>query len=113
MLLIRDGWGFSENSKGNAIFHAFKPFDDFLLKETPQTLLICHGEKVGLPAGFQGSSEVGHMNMGAGRIVEQEVTRIFSALKAKLLFCATYIFRGQENHWEILCTDPSFRTAAR
>ncbi|MBN1355696.1 2,3-bisphosphoglycerate-independent phosphoglycerate mutase [bacterium] len=86
MLVVRDGWGYSEKTEGNAIYHANKPFDDYLLNHTRQALLSCHGENVGLPPGFQGSSEVGHMNMGAGRIVEQEVTRIFRAIQEGSIF---------------------------
>ncbi len=86
MLIIRDGWGYSEQSEGNAILHAARPFDRYLLASTSGILLACHGEQVGLPPGFQGSSEVGHLNMGAGRIVEQEVTRIFSAMADESLF---------------------------
>ncbi len=86
LLIVRDGWGYSTTQKGNAILNAKKPFDDFLLSETPSVLLGCHGPDVGLPDGFQGSSEVGHLNMGAGRIVTQEVTRIFSAIQDGSLF---------------------------
>lgn len=86
MLVIRDGWGYSEQGRGNAIMHAKRPFDRNLLETTPQVLLTCHGQEVGLPPGFQGSSEVGHLNMGAGRIVEQEVTRIFKAISDGTLF---------------------------
>lgn len=86
LLIIRDGWGYSEVEKGNAILNAETPFDDWLQRETAQVLVTCHGEKVGLPPGFQGSSEVGHLNMGAGRIVEQEVTRIFHSIKTQEIF---------------------------
>ncbi len=86
MLIVRDGWGYSRKTDGNAIHHGNTPFNDYLKQNTPQILLKCHGEEVGLPEGFQGSSEVGHLNMGAGRIVEQEVTRIFAALKDRSLF---------------------------
>ena len=86
LLVIRDGWGYLEKEEGNAIRQANVPFDQYLLTNTEQVLLQCHGEAVGLPPGFQGSSEVGHMNMGAGRIVEQEVTRIFRAIQDGSLF---------------------------
>ena len=86
MLMIRDGWGYTAKSEGNAILNADTPFDDWLQSETAQVLVTCHGEKVGLPEGFQGSSEVGHLNMGAGRIVEQEVTRIFQAIQSQEIF---------------------------
>ena len=80
-LIVRDGWGFSENKEGNAIAAAKTPFDDHLNKNYKPVLLKAHGPAVGLPEGFQGSSEVGHMNMGAGQIVIQEVTRINNMLE--------------------------------
>jgi 2,3-bisphosphoglycerate-independent phosphoglycerate mutase len=86
MLVIRDGWGHSIKESGNAILQAKTPFDDYLNSLPMKTLLDCSGESVGLPDGFQGSSEVGHLNMGAGRIVEQEVTRIFNSIKNNELF---------------------------
>lgn len=86
LLIIRDGWGYTKRSAGNAILNADTPFDDRLADQSPGVLLTCHGEKVGLPHGFQGSSEVGHLNMGAGRIVVQEVTRIFDAITRKDIF---------------------------
>ncbi len=86
MLVIRDGWGYSTRKSGNAILNADTPFDDSLAAQSPWAMLTCHGEKVGLPHGFQGSSEVGHLNMGAGRIVVQEVTRIFEAITQGELF---------------------------
>ncbi len=86
LLIVRDGWGYSTKQTGNAIFSAKTPFNDWLETATAKTLLSCHGEAVGLPQGFQGSSEVGHLNMGAGRVVEQEVTRIFNAIQNKDLF---------------------------
>ncbi len=86
MLIVRDGWGYSTKQNGNAILAAKTPFNDWLETATAKALLSCHGEAVGLPKGFQGSSEVGHLNMGAGRIVEQEVTRIFNAIQNRELF---------------------------
>lgn len=86
MLIIRDGWGYSETTKGNAIAQADTPYDDWLNTRPAQVLLSCHGPDVGLPEGFQGSSEVGHLNMGAGRIVVQEVTRIFESIRDASIF---------------------------
>jgi len=80
-LIIRDGWGRNDNPKGNAVLAAKKPFVDSLLDKYPWTLLDASGEPVGLPAGYQGSSEVGHLNMGAGRIVIQELKRIDDGLR--------------------------------
>ena len=75
-LIVRDGWGFNENPKANAVLAASTPNIDRYKKEYPWTLIEASGEAVGLPAGFQGSSEVGHLNMGAGRVVIQELKRI-------------------------------------
>lgn len=76
MLMILDGWGISEKTEGNAIAQAEKPCYDRLLKEYPYTVLEASGEAVGLPEGQMGNSEVGHLNIGAGRVVYQELTRI-------------------------------------
>jgi len=86
LLIVRDGWGFTKDVKGNAIKAANTPFDDLLNKKYTPVLLEAHGRSVGLPDGFQGSSEVGHMNMGAGRIITQEVTRINDLLESHDFF---------------------------
>ncbi|MDL2227038.1 2,3-bisphosphoglycerate-independent phosphoglycerate mutase [Deltaproteobacteria bacterium OttesenSCG-928-M10] len=80
-LIIRDGWGRNDNPRGNAVMAAKKPYIDSLLEKYPWTLLDASGEPVGLPDGYQGSSEVGHLNMGAGRIVIQELKRIDDGLR--------------------------------
>jgi 2,3-bisphosphoglycerate-independent phosphoglycerate mutase len=85
-LIIRDGWGASDGLNGNAVHAANTPNDDRYLKQCPHTLLDCSGQPVGLPGGYQGSSEVGHLNMGAGRVVVQELTRIDEALRTGALF---------------------------
>ena len=72
-LIVLDGVGHNENPKGNAVQSAHTPNLDFYKKNYPWTLLDASGESVGLPPGFQGSSEVGHLSMGAGRIVIQEL----------------------------------------
>ncbi len=77
LLIVRDGWGIGDpNDKFNAVKAAKTPNIDFYLKNYPNTVLDASGEAVGLPKGYQGSSEVGHLNMGAGRIVIQELKRI-------------------------------------
>ncbi len=76
VLTVLDGWGYSAETKGNAIALARKPNYDRLLKTFPNTLIHTSGPFVGLPEGQMGNSEVGHMNMGAGRIVQMDVTRI-------------------------------------
>ncbi len=76
VLIIRDGWGVNPNPDQNAIANAHTPNTDSLLNKYPSTILDASGKAVGLPEGYQGSSEVGHLNIGAGRIVEQEITKI-------------------------------------
>jgi len=87
-LIIRDGWGLNENSRSNAVLAARTPNMDAYKKMYPWTILECSGEAVGLPPGYQGSSEVGHLNMGAGRIVVQELKRIDDELQSGVLFKA-------------------------
>ncbi|MFQ5659815.1 MAG: 2,3-bisphosphoglycerate-independent phosphoglycerate mutase [Gammaproteobacteria bacterium] len=76
ILIILDGWGYSENINYNAIHSAKKPVWDRLWDEYPHTLINASGTEVGLPGNQMGNSEVGHMNIGSGRIIEQEFTRI-------------------------------------
>ena len=80
-LIILDGWGHGENSNSNAIYRAKTPFIDSLYKKFPNSELITHGEMVGLPKDQMGNSEVGHMNIGAGRIVNQDLLRINKDIK--------------------------------
>ena len=82
-LLILDGWGHGNKSKSDAIFNANTPFIDSLEKTYPNAELLTDGENVGLPKGQMGNSEVGHLNIGAGRIVYQDFTRINKAIKDK------------------------------
>ncbi|MFZ3129699.1 MAG: 2,3-bisphosphoglycerate-independent phosphoglycerate mutase [Desulfosporosinus sp.] len=86
LLMILDGWGHSEALEGNAIAQANLPNFRHLENTYPHTLLQASGEAVGLPDGQMGNSEVGHLNMGAGRIVYQELTRIYKAIKEGTLF---------------------------
>ncbi len=76
ILTILDGWGYRAETKANAIALARKPTYDRLLREYPNTLIHTSGPFVGLPEGQMGNSEVGHLNMGAGRIVHMDITRI-------------------------------------
>jgi len=77
LLIVRDGWGIGKkDDEFNAVEAAKTPNMDFYLSNYPNTILDASGEAVGLPKGYQGSSEVGHLNMGAGRIVIQELKRI-------------------------------------
>ncbi len=76
ILIILDGWGISNNSEFSAIDQAKTPFFDSLINKYPNAKLLTHGENVGLPTGQMGNSEVGHINIGAGRIVYQELAKI-------------------------------------
>ena len=76
VLTVLDGWGFRAETKGNAIALARKPVYDELIRKFPNTLIQTSGPYVGLPEGQMGNSEVGHMNIGAGRIVHMDITRI-------------------------------------
>ncbi|HLX44574.1 MAG TPA: 2,3-bisphosphoglycerate-independent phosphoglycerate mutase [Bryobacteraceae bacterium] len=76
VLTILDGWGYSPSLEGNAIAAARKPNYDRLLREYPNTLVQTSGPSVGLPEGQMGNSEVGHLNIGAGRVIHMDVTRI-------------------------------------
>ena len=76
VLIIRDGWGIRKQKKDNAIALGKTPNADNYIRKYPTSALKCHGEDVGLPKGYQGSSEVGHLNIGAGRVVHQMITRI-------------------------------------
>jgi 2,3-bisphosphoglycerate-independent phosphoglycerate mutase len=76
VLTVLDGWGYRAETRGNAIALARKPTYDVLLRKFPNTLIHTSGPFVGLPEGQMGNSEVGHMNMGAGRIVHMDITRI-------------------------------------
>lgn len=89
MLIIRDGWGFNPNPEEdatNAISCAKTPVDDRLMKAYPHTLIHTYGEYVGLPDGTMGNSEVGHQNIGAGRIVPQESVRLSHTIKEGSFF---------------------------
>ena len=86
VLIILDGWGYSENTAYNAIHSARKPAWDYLWDNYPHTLLNASGMDVGLPARQMGNSETGHMNIGSGRIVDQEFTRITKAVENRSFF---------------------------
>ncbi|MBF0430611.1 MAG: 2,3-bisphosphoglycerate-independent phosphoglycerate mutase [Fibrobacteria bacterium] len=88
VLIIRDGWGINPDEKGNAVAAANTANIDSYKQNHSWTKLACSGEPVGLPNGYQGSSEVGHLNMGAGRIVIQELKRIDDGLSDGTLFQA-------------------------
>ena len=81
MLIILDGWGIGADEPTNAVMAADTPFLDRLQRSYPSTQLRCSGQDVGLPAGIMGNSEVGHMNIGAGRVVHQDLMRIDKAIE--------------------------------
>ena len=85
-LIIMDGYGLAPASPSNSVSFAKKPFIDHLFKEYPNNVLQASGEFVGLPDGQMGNSEVGHLNLGAGRIVYQSLTRINVAIKEGSFF---------------------------
>jgi 2,3-bisphosphoglycerate-independent phosphoglycerate mutase len=86
VLIILDGWGYRAETKANAIALARKPTYDRLLSEYPNTLIHTSGPFVGLPEGQMGNSEVGHLNIGAGRIVHMDITRIDLMIRNGELF---------------------------
>ncbi len=81
VLTILDGWGLSENREGNAVALARKPNIDAIESRFPSSVLTCSGEATGLPEGQMGNSEVGHLNIGSGRIVYQDFTKINVAIR--------------------------------
>lgn len=81
MLIVMDGWGLNPDSTTNAISQASTPFYDSLWGRYAQSELLTHGEYVGLPDGQMGNSEVGHMNLGAGRVVYQDLMKISKSIK--------------------------------
>jgi 2,3-bisphosphoglycerate-independent phosphoglycerate mutase len=85
VLVILDGWGYREDTDGNAIACANTPVFDSLWQTYPSTLIQTSGKAVGLPAGQMGNSEVGHLNIGAGRSVPQELVRIGDAIENRTL----------------------------
>ena len=111
ILTILDGWGFSPAVAGNAIAAARKPIYDKLLAEFPNTVIHTSGPYVGLPEGQMGNSEVGHMNIGAGRIIQMDVTRIDAMIASgefvrnPMLLNTMHHARGHRLHLLGLCSD--------
>lgn len=85
ILVILDGWGIGDGSKADAIANAKTPFVDSLYKKYPHSTLLTSGGDVGLPDGQMGNSEVGHLNIGAGRVVYQDLAKINKAIKDKTI----------------------------
>lgn len=112
ILTILDGWGFSPAIEGNAIAAARKPIYDMLLRDFPNTLVHTSGRYVGLPEGQMGNSEVGHLNIGAGRVVQMDVTRIDAMISSGAFFenpvlraAFDHARRGHQLHLMGLCSD--------
>ena len=100
VLIVRDGWGENPNRDANAtnaVIQANTPVADRLMQAYPHTLIKTSGEDVGLPAGVMGNSEVGHQNIGAGRIVDQEVMRITRAIRDRSFFTNSTIAAAVEH----------------
>ncbi|MGK7908241.1 MAG: 2,3-bisphosphoglycerate-independent phosphoglycerate mutase [Synechococcus sp.] len=113
VLVILDGWGFRTSQDGNAIVNAKTPITDSLWDSYPHTLIATSGKRVGLPDGQMGNSEVGHLTIGAGRVVPQELVRISDEAEAGLLgkrepiaqLCKAVRQRGRKLHLVGLCSD--------
>jgi 2,3-bisphosphoglycerate-independent phosphoglycerate mutase len=113
VLVILDGWGYREEIDGNAIANATTPVMDSLWAAYPNTLIRTSGKDVGLPGGQMGNSEVGHLNIGAGRIVPQELVRITDAIEdgtihqnpALSKVCQDVVSSGSKLHLVGLCSD--------
>jgi 2,3-bisphosphoglycerate-independent phosphoglycerate mutase len=112
ILTILDGWGYSPAVEGNAIAAARKPTYDMLLRDFPNTLVQTSGPSVGLPEGQMGNSEVGHLNIGAGRVVHMDVTRIDLMIASGTFFSdpllvdvMQYAREGRRLHVMGLCSD--------
>jgi 2,3-bisphosphoglycerate-independent phosphoglycerate mutase len=106
ILTVLDGWGYRAETKGNAIALARKPNYDQLLAQFPNTLIHTSGPSVGLPEGQMGNSEVGHLNIGAGRVVLMDITRIDEAFRTGALFRNELLLgamkRGRERQLHLL-----------
>jgi 2,3-bisphosphoglycerate-independent phosphoglycerate mutase len=96
VLTVLDGWGYRAETKGNAIALARKPNYDRLLKDFPNTLIHTSGPAVGLPEGQMGNSEVGHLNIGAGRIVHMDSTRVDDLISSGEFFRQPLLVQAME-----------------
>ena len=101
-LIIIDGWGYSASREGNAIALAATPFYDELCEKYPHTLLEAHGTRVGLPAGVMGNSEVGHLNIGSGRVIRMDVSLVDHEIQTGAFFqnqvLTKAMDRARDNH---------------
>ena len=97
IMIILDGWGISPRTEGNAVYHAHTPVMDRIVSQYPNTTLDCAGEPVGLPEGQMGNSEVGHLNLGSGRVVYQDISRINKSIHDGDFFSNESILRAMEH----------------
>ncbi len=112
-LIVIDGWGYSAAREGNAIELAATPFYDELCEKYPSTLLEAHGSRVGLPAGVMGNSEVGHLNIGSGRVIRMDVSLVDHEIETGAFFRNAVLTKAVEEashpgralHLMGLCSD--------
>jgi 2,3-bisphosphoglycerate-independent phosphoglycerate mutase len=97
ILVIRDGWGYRKERDENALYEVPTPNTDWLMDSYPNVLLDASGEAVGLPEGYQGNSEVGHMTIGSGRIIFQSLAKINKYIKDKRFFSIPEFLTAIEN----------------
>ena len=97
MLMILDGFGINENEKANAVKMAKMPNWDKIIKQNPNTIIKTSGLDVGLPDGQMGNSEVGHTNIGAGRLIYQDFTRITKSIEEGDFFTVPELTAAIEN----------------
>ncbi|MFZ0819322.1 MAG: 2,3-bisphosphoglycerate-independent phosphoglycerate mutase [Candidatus Acidiferrales bacterium] len=106
VLTVLDGWGYRAETRGNAIALARKPNYDALLQKFPNTLIQTSGHWVGLPDGQMGNSEVGHMNMGAGRVIQMDITRLDLMIQSGEFFKNSVLLdamaRGRERQLHLI-----------
>jgi 2,3-bisphosphoglycerate-independent phosphoglycerate mutase len=115
-LIILDGWGIREKEHGNAVAQAKTPNYDRWLRELERSIVDASGEAVGLPDGQMGNSEVGHLNLGAGRIIYQDLTRINLAIDSRHLLRepdAGHVAGGAEDAWWQVASHRSVRRGGR
>lgn len=97
ILIIRDGWGYRKEKDMNATILGDVPYTNYLMKTYPNTIIKTSGEDVGLPAGYQGNSEVGHMTIGSGRIIYQSMEKINHSIKNGEFFKNKALLNAIEN----------------
>ena len=94
VLMILDGWGIGDHSKSDVIYSTPTPFMDHLWANYPHSQLLTSGENVGLPDGQMGNSEVGHLNIGAGRVLYQDLVKINKAIRERTLWTNPQIVKA-------------------